>query len=227
MHIAIVGTGYVGLVTGTCFAEFGNEVICVDKVSDKIEKLKKGQIPIYEPGLDVLVQKNVKEKRLFFTTDIKEAVEKSLVIFIAVGTPPKPDGSADLSYVEAVAKDIAKYMNGYKVVVNKSTAPVGTGKWIKKVIEKSQTQKIPFSVCSNPEFLREGSAIDDFMHPDRVVIGAENDEAIAIMKDLYSPLYLIETPFVITNIETAELIKYASNAFLATKISFINEMANL
>ena len=227
MHIAIVGTGYVGLVTGTCFAEFGNEVICIDKVSDKIEKLKKGQIPIYEPGLDVLVQKNVKEKRLFFTTDIKEAVEKSLVIFIAVGTPPKPDGSADLSYVEAVAKDIAKYMNGYKVVVNKSTAPVGTGKWIKKVIEKSQTQKIPFSVCSNPEFLREGSAIDDFMHPDRVVIGAENDEAIAIMKDLYSPLYLIETPFVITNIETAELIKYASNAFLATKISFINEMANL
>ena len=227
MHIAVIGTGYVGLVTGTCFAEFGNEVMCVDNDVTKIEKLNKGEIPIYEPGLDVLVAKNVKENRLFFTTDIKEAVEKSLVIFIAVGTPPKPDGSADLRYIEQVAKDIAKYQNGYKVVVNKSTAPVGTGKWIRSIIEKNQPRKMPFAVASNPEFLREGSAIDDFMRPDRVVIGAEQDEAIAIMKDLYSPLYLIETPFVITNIESAELIKYASNAFLATKISYINEMANL
>jgi len=227
MHIAVVGTGYVGLVTGTCFAEFGNEVICVDNDQAKIKSLQEGKIPIYEPGLDVLVAKNIREKRLFFTTNLREAVEKSLVIFIAVGTPSKADGSADLSYIEAVAKDIARYMNGYKVIVNKSTAPVGTGRWIKEVIQKNQNEKFPFSVVSNPEFLREGSAIEDFMRPDRVVIGADSSEAIAIMKDLYSPLYLIETPFVITNIETAELIKYASNAFLATKISFINEIANI
>ncbi len=227
MHIAVVGTGYVGLVTGTCFAEFGNEVTCVDMDKEKIDKLNRGEIPIYEPGLDIMVSKNVKENRLHFTTDIKEAIEKALVIFIAVGTPPKPDGSADLQYIESVAKDIAKYKNGYKVVVNKSTAPVGTGKWIKSVIEKNQKNNAPFAVASNPEFLREGSAIDDFMRPDRVVIGAETDEAIAIMKDLYAPLYLIETPFVITNIESAELIKYAANAFLATKISYINEIANI
>lgn len=227
MHICVVGTGYVGLVTGTCFAEFGNEVICVDKDEEKIKKLKRGIIPIYEPGLDVLVAKNIKEKRLFFTNDIKEAIQRSLVIFIAVGTPPKNDGSADLRYIEEVARSIAHYMNGYKVVVNKSTAPVGTGKWIKEIIERNQNEKVNFSVVSNPEFLREGSAIEDFMRPNRVVIGAENSEAIAIMKDLYSPLYLIETPFVITNLETAELIKYASNAFLATKISFINEIANI
>ncbi|HDL78227.1 MAG TPA: UDP-glucose/GDP-mannose dehydrogenase family protein, partial [Bacteroidetes bacterium] len=227
MHIAIIGTGYVGLVTGTCFAEFGNEVICVDMDKPKINKLNRGEIPIYEPGLDVMVAKNVKENRLHFTSDIKEAIEKALVIFIAVGTPPKPDGSADLQYIETVAKDIAKHKNGYKVIVNKSTAPVGTGKWIKSVIEKNQKNKIPFSVASNPEFLREGSAIDDFMRPDRVVIGAETDEAIAIMKDLYAPLYLIETPFVITNIESAELIKYAANAFLATKISYINEIGSI
>lgn len=227
MHIAVIGTGYVGLVTGTCFSEFGNDVICVDNDQEKIQQLNDGIIPIYEPGLDILVAKNVRENRLSFTSDIKEAVEKSLVIFIAVGTPSKSDGSADLSYIEAVAKDIARYQNGYKVVVNKSTAPVGTGKWIREVIEKNQPQKMAFAVASNPEFLREGSAIEDFMRPDRVVIGAEQDEAFAIMKDLYSPLYLIETPFVLTNIESAELIKYASNAFLATKISYINEMANL
>ncbi len=227
MHIAVIGTGYVGLVTGTCFAEFGNEVTCVDMDREKIAKLNKGEIPIYEPGLDIMVAKNVKEDRLHFTTDIKEAIQKALVIFIAVGTPPKPDGSADLQYIESVAKDIAKYKNGYKVVVNKSTAPVGTGKWIKSVIEKNQQNNAPFAVASNPEFLREGSAIDDFMRPDRVVIGAETEEAIAIMKDLYAPLYLIETPFVITNIESAELIKYAANAFLATKISYINEIANI
>ena len=227
MHIAVIGTGYVGLVTGTCFSEFGIEVICVDNDETKIKKLKEGIMPIYEPGLDLLVAKNVRENRLSFTTDIKEAIEKSLVIFIAVGTPPKADGSADLKYIEAVAKDIAKYKNGYKVVVNKSTAPVGTGKWIRSVIEKNQTENRAFAVASNPEFLREGSAIEDFMRPDRVVLGAEHDEALAIMKDLYSPLYLIETSFVLTNIESAELVKYASNAFLATKISYINEMSNL
>jgi len=227
MHVAVVGTGYVGLVTGTCFSEFGIDVICVDNDEIKIKKLKEGIMPIYEPGLDILVAKNVRENRLSFTTDIKEAIEKSLVIFIAVGTPPKADGSANLKYIESVAKDIAKYKNGYKVVVNKSTAPVGTGKWIRSVIEKNQTEKRAFAVASNPEFLREGSAIEDFMRPDRVIIGTDQDEAMAIMKDLYSPLYLIETPVVMTNIESAELTKYASNAFLATKISYINEMSNL
>jgi len=227
MHISIIGTGYVGLVTGTCFAEFGNDVICVDKDEEKINNLNKGIVPVYEPGLDVLVAKNVKENRLTFTTDIKIATEKSLVIFIAVGTPPAKDGSADLQHVERVAKSIAQYINGYKVIVNKSTVPVGSGRWIKKVIEESLKTKIPFAVASNPEFLREGSAIEDFMRPDRVVIGAEADEAIAIMKDLYAPLYLIETPIVVTNLESAELIKYASNAFLATKISYINEIATI
>lgn len=227
MHVSIVGTGYVGLVTGTCFAEFGNDVICVDNDKKKIDDLNKNILPIYEPGLDVLVAKNVKEGRLTFTTDLKTAVEKSLVIFIAVGTPPAEDGSADLQHVEAVARDVAKYMNGYKVVVNKSTVPVGSGKWIKKMIQKSLSTKVPFAVASNPEFLREGSAIGDFMRPDRVVLGAETDEALAILKDLYAPLYLIETPIVLTNLESAELIKYSANAFLATKISFINEIANI
>ncbi|RMD94716.1 MAG: UDP-glucose/GDP-mannose dehydrogenase family protein [Calditrichaeota bacterium] len=226
MHISVVGTGYVGLVTGICFAEFGNDVICVDVDKEKINLLKKGKLPIYEPGLDDLLEKNLKEGRLIFTTDMKIAVENSLVIFITVGTPPKDDGSADMKYVEAVAKDIAKYMNGYKVIVNKSTVPVGSGQWIKQIIKENLKEDCAFSVVSNPEFLREGSAIEDFMRPNRVVIGAESSEAIAIMKELYSPLYLIETPFVITNLETAELIKYASNAFLATKISFINEIAN-
>ncbi|MBC7186584.1 MAG: UDP-glucose/GDP-mannose dehydrogenase family protein [Calditrichaeota bacterium] len=225
MNICVVGTGYVGLVTGTCLAELGNDVVCVDKDQTKIEKLKKGIIPIYEPGLEDLVAKNVREGRLHFDTDLKPATERSLVIFIAVGTPPKEDGSADLQHVGEVAKEIAKYMTDYKVIVNKSTVPVGAGKWVKELIEKHQTHKVKFSVVSNPEFLREGSAIDDFMRPDRVVIGGEDSEAIAIMKDLYSPLYLIETPFVITNLASAELIKYASNAFLATKISFINEIA--
>lgn len=227
MHISIIGTGYVGLVTGTCFAEFGNDVICVDNDKTKIQNLNKGILPIYEPGLDVLVAKNVKEGRLTFTTDVKMATEKSLVIFIAVGTPPMEDGSADLQHVEAVAKSLAHYINGYKVIVNKSTVPVGSGRWIEKVIKESMKQQIPFAVASNPEFLREGSAIEDFMRPDRVVIGAEADEAKAIMKDLYSPLFLIETPVVITNLESAELVKYASNAFLAVKISYINEVATV
>lgn len=227
MHISMVGTGYVGLVTGACFAEFGNDVICIDNNERKIHNLQKGILPIYEPGLDVMVSKNVKEGRLSFTTDLKDAVKKSLVIFIAVGTPRKEDGSADLQYVEEVAKGIARHSDGYKVIVNKSTVPVGAGKWIKKIIQENQQEKINFSVVSNPEFLREGSAIEDFMRPDRVVIGAEDSEAMAIMRDLYSPLYLIETPFVITNLESAELSKYAANAFLATKVSFINEIANI
>ncbi|MDZ7267380.1 MAG: UDP-glucose/GDP-mannose dehydrogenase family protein [candidate division KSB1 bacterium] len=227
MHICMIGTGYVGLVTGTCFAEFGNEVVCVDNDQAKIARLQAGEMPIYEPGLETLVAQNVRAGRLSFTTDLKRAVENALVIFIAVGTPAAEDGSADLRYVETVARDIARYMNGYKVIVNKSTVPVGAGKWIKKVIQEHQPAPIHFSVVSNPEFLREGSAIEDFMRPNRVVIGAEDSEAMAIMKDLYSPLYLIETPIVMTNLASAELTKYAANAFLATKVSFINEVATI
>ncbi len=226
MNICMVGTGYVGLVTGACLSDFGMDVTCVDKDERKINMLKQGQIPIYEPGLDALVAKNEKAGRLHFSTELREAVEKSLAIFIAVGTPPKEDGSADLTYVVEVAQAIADHMNGYKVVVTKSTVPIGTGQLIEKVI-KERNGRQPFSVVSNPEFLREGSAIGDFMRPDRVVIGARDAQAIAIMKDIYAPLYLIETPFVITNVESSELIKYASNAFLATKITFINEVAEL
>ena len=227
MHIAVIGTGYVGLVTGTCFAEFGVNVTCVDNDETKIENLKKGIVPIYEPGLDAMIARNVKAERLSFTTNIAEAVRTALVVFIAVGTPPKEDGSADLQYVEQVAKEIARTMDGYKVIVTKSTVPIGTGAWIDKIVKEHQAQPIPFDVVSNPEFLREGAAIEDFMRPNRVVIGASTSQAIAVMKDLYGPLYLIETPFVITNVESSEMIKYASNAFLATKISFINEIANL
>ncbi len=227
MNIAVVGTGYVGLVTGTCFSEFGVNVTCVDKDEEKIEGLNKGIIPIYEPGLDVMIARNVKAGHLRFTTDLADAVRRALVIFIAVGTPPKEDGSADLSFVEEVAKQIAQSMDGYKVIVTKSTVPIGTGMWMTEIIKNHQPQPIEFDVVSNPEFLREGAAIEDFMRPNRVVIGANTSQAIAVMKDLYSPLYLIETPFVITDVRTAELIKYAANAFLATKISFINEMANL
>lgn len=227
MNIAIIGTGYVGLVTGACFADFGVNVICVDKDDSKIEKLKRAEIPIYEPGLKELVEKNMREGRLSFTTDIEDAIRRSLVIMIAVGTPPRGDGSTELRYVEEVARTIAKNLNGYKVIVTKSTVPVGTGSLIEKIIREECPQDHRFDVASNPEFLREGSAVEDFMRPDRVVIGARSEEAKAILKDLYAPLYLIETPFVITDIETAELIKYASNAFLALKISFINEIANL
>lgn len=227
MHIGIIGTGYVGLVTGACFAEFGLFVTCVDKDEKKIQSLKKGIIPFYEPGLDELVKRNIKQERLRFTTKIAKAVESSLVIFIAVGTPRRGDGSADMKYVEEVAQEIAKHMDGYKVIVTKSTVPVGTGEKIREIILKNQKEQIDCDIVSNPEFLREGAAIEDFMRPNRVVIGTKSPQAVAIMKDLYKPLYLLETPFVVTNIETAELIKYASNSFLATKISFINEMANL
>lgn len=227
MHIAVIGTGYVGLVTGACFAEFGVEVTCVDVNEKKIEDLNNGIIPIYEPGLDTIVEKNVKAGRLHFTTDIKSAVESALVVFLAVGTPPKPDGSPDMSFYRQAALDIAKAMNGYKVLVTKSTVPVGTGKWLREFVAENLEAQTDFGIASNPEFLREGAAIEDFMRPNRVVIGSNEEHAIAIMKDLYRPLYLIETPIVITSLEAAELIKYASNAFLATKITFINEIANL
>lgn len=227
MHIGIIGAGYVGLVTGACFAEFGLFVTCVDKDEKKISALKKGIIPFYEPGIEDLVKRNIKQERLRFTTKIKKAVESSLVIFIAVGTPRRGDGSADMKYVEEVAREIAKHMEDYKVIVTKSTVPVGTGQKIRDIISRNLKEQIDFDIVSNPEFLREGAAIEDFMRPNRVVIGAKSPQAVAIMRDLYKPLYLIETPFVITNVETAELIKYASNSFLAAKISFINEMSAL
>src|SRR6266849_4936970 len=227
MHIAVIGTGYVGLVTGACFAEFGVDVTCVDIDADKIARLSAGEMPIYEPGLEQLVTKDMHSGRLRFTTDIKQAVEQALVIFLAVGTPPKDDGSPDLSFVEAAATSIAQYMNGYKVIVTKSTVPIGNGEWLRKLVREKQKARLNFGIVSNPEFLREGAAINDFMRPDRVVIGSRDEEAIAIMRDLYRPLYLIEAPFVITSLEAAELTKYAANAFLATKVSFINEIANL
>lgn len=227
MHIAVIGTGYVGLVTGACFAEFGVDVTCVDIDSEKIACLEAGEMPIYEPGLEQLVSKNTQSGRLRFTTDIKQAVEQALVIFLAVGTPPKSDGSPDLSFVESAARSVAEHMNAYKVIVTKSTVPIGTGEYLRKLIRENQKSRLNFGIVSNPEFLREGAAINDFMRPDRVVLGSRDEEAIAIMRDLYRPLYLIEAPFVLTSLEAAELTKYAANAFLATKISFINEIANL
>jgi UDPglucose 6-dehydrogenase len=227
MNICIIGTGYVGLVTGVCLAEFGMNLICVDNDQQKIDLLQRGKMSVHEPGLEDLVLKNMREGRLSFSTSIQDGVASSLVIFIAVGTPPKDDGSADLRAVEEVAKEIARSMDGYKVVVVKSTVPVGTCRRLKQLIQDHQVQPIPFDIVSNPEFQREGSAIEDFMRPDRVTIGAESGQAIAIMKDIYNALYLIETPFVITSLETAEMIKYAANTFLATKVTFINEIANL
>jgi len=227
MNICVVGTGYVGLVTGACFAEFGIKVVCVDNDEIKIRNLKKGILPIYEPGLEEIVRKNSREGGLSFSTDLGNAIQQSLVIFIAVGTPSREDGSADLSYVEAVAREIASHLNGYKVIVTKSTVPVGTGAKIQQIINEQKGEGAEFDIVSNPEFLREGSAIEDFMRPNRVVIGANSTQAIAILKDLYRALYLLETPFVITDVVSAEMIKYASNAFLATKVSFINEMATL
>jgi UDPglucose 6-dehydrogenase len=227
MNIAVVGTGYVGLVTGACFAEFGLQVVGVDIDEQKIAALKRGEVPIYEPGLEEMIQRNAKAGRLSFTTDLAGAVEGALVVFIAVGTPPDKAGRADLTAVREVAKSIARHLNGYKVVVTKSTVPMGTGAMIDELIRTHRKSPIDFDVASNPEFLREGSAIEDFMRPNRVVIGAAREEAVAILRDLYRPLYLIETPFVVTDVVTAEMIKYASNAFLAVKISYINEMALL
>ena len=227
MKISVVGTGYVGLVSGACFAEFGWDVTCIDKSSERIESLKQGIIPIYEPGLDDLVKRNVKAGRLSFSLDYAPFVEDSDAVFIAVGTPSRRgDGHADLTYVYAAAEEIAAHLSGYTVVVDKSTVPVGTAKEVASIIHKANP-KADFDIASNPEFLREGSAIGDFMRPDRVVIGVESEKAKAVLKELYRPLYLLETPMVITNLETAELIKYASNAFLAAKISFINEISAL
>ncbi len=230
MNICVIGTGYVGLVTGACFAEFGVNVTCVDNDVDKIEALDRGEIPIYEPGLGQLVERNVREGRLSFTSDTGEAVRSSLVVLIAVQTPARPDGGTNLSAVEEVAREIGRNLNGYKVIMTKSTVPVGAAYRVRDLIRAEIDrlgEEVSFSVASNPEFLREGAAIQDFMRPDRVVIGTDEDAPLAILKDLYRPLYLNEVPFVFTNIPTAELTKYAGNAFLATKVSFINEIANL
>ncbi len=224
MKIAVIGSGYVGLVTGACFADLGNEVICVDNDLDKIKKLKNNKIPFYEPGLDNLVKVNVREKRLSFTSEISEGVKESEVIFIAVGTPPREDGSADLSAIERVGKEIGTNMNGYKLIVEKSTVPVRTGEWLRNVIEKYNVNNCEFDVASNPEFLREGTAIQDFMNPDRIVIGVENEKAAQILISLYQPL---NAPILVTDIKSAEIIKHASNAFLSMKISFINAVANI
>jgi UDPglucose 6-dehydrogenase len=227
MRIAVIGTGYVGLVSGACFSEFGVNVTCVDKDLDKISRLEKGQIPIFEPGLDQIVDANRRAGRLSFTNNLKEAVAGADAVFIAVGTPSRRgDGHADLSYVFGAAEEIAQALTGYAVIVTKSTVPVGTGRRVAEIVRKVRPDA-QFDVVSNPEFLREGSAIQDFMRPDRVVIGCESERAALVMRELYRPLYLIEVPMIFTALETAELTKYAANSFLATKISFINEIADL
>ncbi len=227
MRVAMIGTGYVGLVSGACFADFGHVVTCVDKDASKIERLHQNIMPIYEPGLDTLVEKNVKEERLFFTTDAKEAIADADAVFIAVGTPSRRgDGHADLSYVYAAAEEIAELMDGFTMVVTKSTVPVGTGDEVEEIIRKKRPDA-DFAVVSNPEFLREGAAIKDFKIPDRVVVGTDSERARELMRELYRPLFLNETPIVFTSRRTSELIKYAANAFLAVKITFINEMADL
>jgi len=228
--ITVIGTGYVGLVTGSCLSDFGHKITCVDNDKKKIARLLKGEIPIYEPGLEAIVERNAYYGRLNFSTDTAAAVAESEVIFIAVGTPPADDGSADLQYVEAVAREIARAMDGYRVIVDKSTVPIGTGArvraWVQEELDK-RGASYEFDVVSNPEFLREGSAVQDFTHPDRIVVGTESDRARDTMRQVYRVLYLNETPFIETNIETAEMIKYSANAFLAMKITFINEVANL
>ena len=228
MNITMIGTGYVGLVTGACLAEFGHQVICMDKDCDKIKFLQDGGIPIYEPGLETLVRKNVSEGRLVFSTDMGPAVQSAQAVFVAVGTPSsrRGDGYADLTYIYAAVRDLAVHLSGYTVVVDKSTVPVGTARQVARIVAEANPAA-DFDVVSNPEFLREGAAISDFMRPDRVVIGSESERATGVMKEIYDPLYLLSTPFVVTTLETAELIKYAANAFLAVKISFINEMATI
>ncbi len=227
MKIAIVGTGYVGLITGTGLSSFGIDVTCVDIDKEKIRLLNSGKLPIYEPQLKDLVQNNVKEGRLHFSSDLENVIRDNNVIFIAVGTPPKADGSTNLAGIQDVAKTIGKNLNSYKLIVNKSTVPIGTGRYVRKIIEEYSDGKYEVEVASNPEFLREGAAVRDFFHPNRIVLGTSSEKALSILTDLYRPLYLLETPFIKTNVETAELIKYAANSFLATKISFINEMANI
>ena len=222
-----MGTGYVGLVTGTCLADIGNRVICVDLDQEKIEMLNNNILPIYEPGLKELLENNVEKNRLSFSSDIERSIQSSEVVFIAVGTPSGPDGKIDLVYVEKAAAMIGSILNDFKVIVNKSTVSVGTGKRVVEIIKENSKSGADFEVISNPEFLREGSAVNDFMRPDRIVIGTDSDRAYEVMAEIYNPLYLIETPIIRTTIETAELIKYASNAFLSVKISFINEIANL
>lgn len=227
MRVVMIGTGYVGLVSGVCFADFGHTVICVDKDAEKIKTLNSGGVPIFEPGLKNLVSKNVAEGRLSFTTDVKDAVAQADAVFIAVGTPSRRgDGHADLSYVYAAAEEIAQYIDGFTVIVNKSTVPVGTGDEVEAIIRKARPDA-EFAAVSNPEFLREGAAINDFKRPDRIVVGTEDAQAIDVMKELYRPLFLNETPMLFTSRRTSELIKYAANAFLAMKITFINEMADL
>ncbi|MFA4911046.1 MAG: UDP-glucose/GDP-mannose dehydrogenase family protein [Desulfobacteria bacterium] len=225
MKICIIGTGYVGLVAGACFAENGNDVTCVDKDSKKIEGLKRGKVPIYEPGLEEFLKRNTKKERLQFTTNLKKAVRESFIIFIAVGTPQGDDGSADLKHVLEVAALIGKAMNGYKIIATKSTVPVGTTNRVRETIAKETEH--PFSVASNPEFLKEGAAINDFMKPDRIIIGTDNQEVADIMKELYSPFVRTGNPMLIMDIESAEMTKYAANAMLATRVSFMNELANL
>jgi len=227
MNICVVGTGYVGLVAGTCMSDFGMNVVCVDSDKSKIEKLRQGEMPIYEIGLSELVSRNVKLGRLHFSSDLDEAVKRSLVIFIGVGTPENDDGSANLSQVTRVTEQVAQAMNDYKVIVIKSTVPVGTARRLKELVKKNLNSSVQFDIVSNPEFLREGTAVNDFLRPDRVVIGADSERALAILRDIYRPLYLLETPVVSTTNETAEMIKYASNTMLALKISFINEIANI
>ena len=224
MKIAVVGGGYVGLVTAACMAELGNDVICVDIDEEKIRKLNNDVMPIYEPGVEELAKRNRKEKRLVFTTDLRDAIKKSEIVFICVGTPPKENGDADLSYVENVARTIADVMDSYKLIVDKSTVPVQTGEKVARTIKSYNRHKVEFDVISNPEFLREGSAVNDFMHPDRIVIGCESEKAKDIMGKLYAPL---KSPILYTDIKSAEIIKHASNSFLATKISFINAVANI
>jgi UDPglucose 6-dehydrogenase len=225
MRIAMIGSGYVGLVSGACFAQFGHDVVCIDKEEGKIARLRKGEMPIYEPGLDKLVSDNVKAGRLSFSTKLGDAVGDADAVFIAVGTPTRRgDGHADLTYVYAAAAEVADVIRGYTVVVTKSTVPVGTGREVARIIRETQPSA-EFDVCSNPEFLREGAALEDFMKPDRVVIGVESQRARDVMAGIYRPLNLIQTPMVFTNIETAEVTKYAGNAFLATKITFINEIS--
>ena len=227
MKIAMIGTGYVGLVSGVCFSDFGHDVVCVDKDPRKIEMLEAGKLPIYEPGLDEVMARNVAAGRLAFTTDLKAAVDGAEAVFIAVGTPTRRgDGHADLTYVMAAAEEIAAALTGYAVIVTKSTVPVGTNKQVARVIRKARPEAV-FDVASNPEFLREGAAIDDFMRPDRVVVGVQTERAKEVMSDVYRPLFLREFPIVFTDLESAEMIKYAANAFLATKITFINEIAAL
>ena len=227
MNVAIIGTGYVGLVTGACLADFGHLVTCVDSSTARIDTLRRGELPIYEPGLAEIVSRNVNAGRLHFSTDLGGAVRTSAVLFLAVGTPEGTNGEADMSQLAVVALDLAAHLDGYRVIATKSTVPVGTGAWLREQLRAQLPSSIELDVVSNPEFLREGSAVNDFLRPDRVVIGTSSDRAAAIMREIYRPLFLIETPIVVTDVESAEMIKYASNAFLAVKIGFMNEIANL